>query len=79
MKNRDYRESYGAAHDELVEKDVHNLIESGYVAHSGSDFESTPAGNGLDTKMTTVESVHGNVLLNSPRRRVLHIRTAWRR
>ena len=49
-----YRETWGAARDDLVEKEVQNLIESGYAVHSGDGFELTLAGKKLYTKMMAI-------------------------
>ncbi|MEI7827233.1 MAG: hypothetical protein WCI87_05515 [Euryarchaeota archaeon] len=54
MNKKAYREAYGAARDELVEKEVQRLIEAGYAAKNNSDVELTSAGKDLYKKMTTI-------------------------
>jgi coproporphyrinogen III oxidase-like Fe-S oxidoreductase len=49
-----YRESYGVARDELVDKEVQRLTEAGYVEKSDKGIELTSAGKELHRKMTTV-------------------------
>ncbi|MGZ4849565.1 MAG: hypothetical protein ACXV3D_09055 [Halobacteriota archaeon] len=49
-----YREAYGAARDELVNKELRRLIDAGYAVKSGSDVELTSAGKDLHKKMTTI-------------------------
>ncbi len=49
-----YRESYGAARDALVKKEVQDLIACGYAASNGVDFTLTPEGEALYTKMTSI-------------------------
>ena len=45
-----YRESYGVARDELVDKEVQRIIEAGYAMKRGKDIELTPAGKELTRK-----------------------------
>ena len=54
MTKKVYRESYGAAREALVEREIQGLIESGYAMLSGIDFELTPAGKELYKKMTAI-------------------------
>ena len=49
-----YRESYGVARDQLVDKEVQRLIEAGYVVKSDKGVELTPAGKELHRKMTMI-------------------------
>jgi coproporphyrinogen III oxidase-like Fe-S oxidoreductase len=48
-----YVKSWGTLRDELVEKEVARLIESGYARQHGNDLELTPEGKVLYKKMTT--------------------------
>ncbi len=54
MTKKAYRESFGAARDTLVENEVQDLVASGYAIFSGAEFELTPAGTELYTKMRAV-------------------------
>jgi hypothetical protein len=49
-----YRESFGAARDELINHELQHLVEAGYVVKGDSDVELTSAGKELYKKMTTV-------------------------
>jgi ribosomal protein S19E (S16A) len=49
-----YRESYGVARDELIDKEVQRLIEAGYIVKSDKGVELTRAGKELHKKMTTI-------------------------
>ncbi len=48
-----YVKSWGALRDEIVEKEVARLIESGYAVLRDNDLELTPEGRDLYKKMTT--------------------------
>ncbi|MGB8311750.1 MAG: hypothetical protein WCE81_07795 [Halobacteriota archaeon] len=48
-----YVKSWGALRDEIVEKEVARLIESGYAIQRDNDLELTPEGKTLYKKMTT--------------------------
>jgi hypothetical protein len=48
-----YVKSWGALRDEIVEKEMTHLIESGYVVQCDNDLELTPEGKALYKKMTT--------------------------
>ena len=49
-----YRESYGAARDELVDQELRRIIEAGYATRRDSEIDLTPAGEDLYKKMTTI-------------------------
>ncbi len=48
-----YVKSWGALRDEIVEKEVAHLIESGYAIQRNNDLELTLGGKSLYKKMTT--------------------------
>jgi len=48
-----YVKSWGALRDEIVEKEVARLIESGYAIQRGNELELTAEGRDLYKKMTT--------------------------
>jgi hypothetical protein len=48
-----YVKSWGALRDEIIEKEVARLIESGYAIQRGNDLEFTAEGRDLYKKMTT--------------------------
>ena len=48
-----YIKSWGALRDEIVEKEMARLIESGYAIQRGDDLDLTPEGKALYKKMTT--------------------------
>ncbi len=54
MTKKEYRESYGAARDTLVKKEVQDLVTCGYAVLSGVDFTLTPAGEALYTKTKAI-------------------------
>ncbi len=54
VTKKSYRESYGAARDTLVENEVQDLVSLGYAVFGGAEFELTPAGTELYTKVRGV-------------------------
>ena len=48
-----YVKSWGTLRDEIVEKEIARLTESGYARQHGNDLELTPEGRDLYKKMTT--------------------------
>ena len=48
-----YVKSWGALRDEIVEKEIARLIESGYAVQRDNDLKLTPDGKALYKKMTT--------------------------
>jgi len=48
-----YIKSWGALRDELVEKEIADLVEAGYVAQRDNDLELTLEGKALYKRMTT--------------------------
>jgi hypothetical protein len=48
-----YIKSWGARRDELVEKEIANLVEAGYAVQRDNDLELTSEGKALYKRMTT--------------------------